>query len=810
MDRTASAGPLLYGALSLTTLVVLLLELTLTRLFSVILWYHFAFMAISLALFGSAASGIAVYLLRERLARRSLPALCSLAMLAFSATLVYALWTLLGRNLQPTVSWEGVRSLALIYGLTSVPFFFAGAAIALLITFRAQDISRVYFYDLIGAAAGCLMVLPLLGAFGGVTGVLLIATLGAAASLLYAAASRGKLLIGVAALATLGLGAATAQNHRSAWVEIRYAKGHPERSERLVTAWNSFSRIAVSKEASSPSSPRFFSWGISQVYDGPRPILRGVNIDAMAGTPITKYSGKPEEIEYLRHDITSLAYYLTEQPRSLVIGPGGGRDILAPLAFGSKSVTAVELNPLMLYFVQEVFGDFSGRPYTLPGVESHVDEGRSFVRRTAERFDVIQASLVDTWAATSAGAYTLSENALYTVEAFEDYFSKLTPGGIVTMSRFYTEPPGQTLRLVSIAAAALERLGVQDLSRHVLIARTPYYRDPRAFISTAVFRLEPFSDEQLERFHEVCERERYSIVYSPLGGSEPLFQQFVEGDRERIVREYPYDISATTDDRPFFFNMLRPRDFLRIFQLSDNEAEFNLDAVFILVTILLISAVMVGLFVLAPLTLDAVVRRSRPRGLARAVAYFACLGLGFIVVEIALIQKYILLLGHPIYSLVVILFSLLLASSLGSALTRKVREGREGRTARLAIGLLVGLALIELVLYPLLFPHLVGLALGVKAAAVVLLIFPMGLLMGMPLPLGVRLASREDDRVIPWAWSINGASSVLGTTLAFCTAMNWGFSAAMLVGLGVYVVAAGVLALAPATPAAEEFYRVGP
>lgn len=784
----SSRWPLVAG-LSLTTASVLMLELTMTRLFSVILWYHFAFLAISLALFGSAASGIAVYLLRSTLAKRSLPGLCAACLMGFSLSATLTVVILLGQNLQPTVSWTGLRSLLLVYGLTSVPFFFAGAAIALVVTFLASDISRLYFFDLVGASVGCLLVIPLLASFGGVTGILAIATLGAVASVFYAVASRSGLLMGLAGLLALGMGAATLTNLSSPWLEIRYAKGQPERADKLVTKWNSFSRIAVSKEASSPESPRFFSWGISQTYRGPRPVLRGVNIDAMAGTPITRYSGKPEEIEYLRHDITSLALYLTDKPRALVIGPGGGRDILAGLAFDATSVTAIELNPLIVNFVQDTFGDFSGRPYTAPRVETHIDEGRAFVRRSPERYDFIQASLVDTWAATSAGAYTLSENALYTVEAFEDYFGHVAPGGIVTMSRFYTEPPGQTLRLVSLAAAAFEKLGITDLRQHVLIARTPYYRDPKAFISTAVFRVEPFAEEQIDTFHRVCEEERYSVVYSPRGPSEPLFQEFIEGDREKLMREYPYDISATTDDRPFFFNMLRPRHFLRIFSVSHDEGGFNLDAVFILVAILMVSAGMVLLFVLGPLAVDAIIRRERPQGLSRAVVYFGCLGLGFILVEIALVQKNILLLGHPIYSLVVILFSLLLASGTGSALTRRVRAGREASAARLAIGALILLGIVELLLYPRLFPHLVPLNLPLKAAAVVALVFPMGLLMGMPLPLGVRVAKTIDERVIPWAWSVNGATSVLGTTLAFCTAMNYGFSVAMLLGLALYFVA---------------------
>jgi spermidine synthase len=796
MDRSNPSGlsrPLLFSALTLTTCGILLLELTLTRLFSVILWYHFAFMAISLALFGSAASGIAVYLLRDRLARRSLAALCCLSLLGFSGSLTAGLAVLLGQNLQPTVSWDGLRSLLLVYGLTALPFFFGGAAISMLISTLSEDISRVYFFDLVGASLGCLLVIPLIGWLGGVNAVLAIAALGAAAALLFALASGHRVLALTALLAAGASVCGLTWNTRSPWLEIRYAKGVAERPDRLITRWNSFSRIAVSKEASSPESPRFFSWGISQTYRGPKPVLRGVNIDAMAGTPITRYTGKPEEIEYLRHDITSLALFLTERPRVLAIGPGGGRDILAALAFDAQKITAVELNAVIVDFVQDTFGDFSGRPYSLPGVEAHIDEGRAFIRRTRDRYDLIQASLVDTWAATSAGAYTLSENALYTVEAFEDYFAHLAPGGILTMSRFYTEPPGQMLRLVSLAAEAFKRSGVTDLRRHVLIARTPYYRDPKAFIATAVFGREPFTEDQIQTFHEVCAAERYRIVYSPQGPNEALFQQFVEGDRAALLQDYPYDISPTTDDRPFFFNMLRPQHFLRVFRLSHHEGGFNLDAVFILIAILLVSTCMVGLFVIGPQIADALVRRARPLGLARAIIYFGCLGLGFILVEISLVQKYILLLGHPIYSLVVILFSLLLASSLGSALTRRVAAAGEARVARLAIGGLVLLGLVELALHPGLFSRLVTAPIHLKAVAVVGFVFPMGLLMGMPLPLGVRLAGRLDGRVIPWAWSINGATSVLGTTAAFCIAMNFGFTSAMLVGLSLYLGAGVVL-----------------
>ncbi len=775
-------------------MVVLLLELGLTRLFSVILWYHFAFMAISLALFGNAASGIVVYLFRDRLPTRLVPAFCSLALLLFSVVTVGAVWILLGTNLQPDVSWKGFRSLLLVYGLSSVPFFFAGFAIALVIAFGARQISRLYFFDLLGASLGCLLVIPLLSFLGGVNTILAIATLGAATAGIYALAARSRLLIAVSMVLGISFMIATWRNLGSEpWLRIQYAKGFAEKPGNFITRWNSFSRIAVSNKASTPRSPRFFSWGISRTYRGPKPSLRGVNIDAMAGTPITRYTGRDEEISYLRHDITSLAYYLKEEPRALVIGPGGGRDILAPLAMGAKAVTAVELNPLIVEFVQELFGDFSGRPYTLPNVDSHIDEGRAFVRKSPRRYDIIQASLVDTWAATAAGAFTLSENSLYTVEAFEDYFRHLEPGGIVTMSRFYTEPPRQTLRLVTIATEALLRLGKTDLARHVLIAKTPYYRDPKAFISTAIFGLDALDEAQIDKFHEVCMREEFEVIHSPRGPSHDFFSRLFGEGRQELLDGYEYDITPTTDDRPFFFNMLRPRDFLRVFSMDRDKGGFNLDAVFILVTILFVSMGLVLLLVVGPLLLDTLIRRQRPVGLLRTLPYFGSLGLGFILVEIALLQKYILLLGRPIYSLVVILFSLLLASGFGARWTRNRMLRQERHGARRVIAILIATGLLELLIYPVVFPFLIVSSTTVKIAAVVLMVFPMGFLMGMPLPLGIRATEREEPRLIPWAWSINGATSVLGTTLAFATAMNYGFTVALLSGFTVYALAIAVV-----------------
>ncbi|MEP7304709.1 MAG: hypothetical protein ABJA98_04250, partial [Acidobacteriota bacterium] len=410
-------------AVALVSATLLMTELALTRIFSVVMYYHFAFLAISIALFGLSASGVFAYVARRWLDRYTASGLLAVQAVIYAAATVVALFALVRLRVGLNYTPENLRLMLTIYALAALPFFTGGLVITLAISRFRSRINSVYAADLTGAAAGCLVLIPLLDRLGA-PGVVLAAAAGAlAAAVLFAPpASRKRFAAaGVVAMAVLIAGQASGV----AVFDVTDTKGHTN-DHVLFSKWNSFSRIGVYERTHG-------DWSLSYTYKGALPDSRYMDIDSAASTPILKLDPSLANVQYLRYELTAFAYHLKERLSpgpgfsALVIGPGGGRDLVSALVFGASHVDGVEINPIIADDVMRgQFRDYSGGIYTHPRVRIVIDDGRSFVRRTPDRYDVIQASLVDTWAATAAGAYTLTENTLYTVEAFNDYLDHLT------------------------------------------------------------------------------------------------------------------------------------------------------------------------------------------------------------------------------------------------------------------------------------------------------------------------------------------------------------------------------------------------
>jgi predicted membrane-bound spermidine synthase len=407
-----------------------MLELALTRLFSATMYYHFAFMAISVALFGSGASGVFIYIFQRKLDEARTGQWMAIASMLYALTTVGAMFTILSLPLlfDPR-GWENYYRLAAIYGATALPFFFAGCAITLAIMRLARDISRLYLFDLAGAALGCLLLIPVLNLIGAIDTLLLVSVLGAVGAALFSTASGGgRIHLFVSLALATALGCLLIYNNNARVFDVRKSKGLTE-TQVLFSKWNSFSRITV---------------------DGVFGQNVQIKIDADAATEISRNASNVAQHQEERGSITALAYHLKQEPNVLIIGPGGGNDVMAARVFGARQITAVEINPIIANDVMssEPFKSYSGGIYQQPDVRLVVDEGRSFIRSSSDRYDVLQATMVDTWAATAAGAFSLTENNLYTVEAFKDYVQHLTDDGVLTMTRWYFEPPDQLLRLI--------------------------------------------------------------------------------------------------------------------------------------------------------------------------------------------------------------------------------------------------------------------------------------------------------------------------------------------------------------------------
>jgi hypothetical protein len=553
--------------------------------------------------------------------------------------------------------------------------------------------------------------------------------------------------------------------------DVRKSKGLTE-TRVLFSKWNSFSRITVDG---------IFGQNVQ------------IKIDADAATEISRNASDVALHQAERRSITALAYHLKTQPNVLIIGPGGGNDVMAARVFGARQITAVEINPIIANDVMssEPFKSYSGAIYQQPDVRLVVDEGRSFVRGSSDRYDVLQATMVDTWAATAAGAFSLTENNLYTVEAFEDYVSRLTDDGVLTMTRWYFEPPDQLLRLLSLTRQMMAEMGIDNAQRHVVLVRGAAIDTDRS-PATFIFKKSEFTDDEVRVLETASKAAGFAILYTPLTRPDNVFTRMVEAaDPAEVWNSFETNVEPTHDNNPFFFNSMRLSNLKRVLKGGGSEWQKTNLGTFVLFALLGITSLLVALFILGPLVL---VRRraffssSSSRRMSHLL-YFACLGAGFIIVEVAMIQKFILFLGHPVYALAVVLFSLLTFSAIGSYLSGRLPEDRLQSGLTKILLLLVALVIVYIVLLPPIFYGLVHLALPLRIAIAVVLMAPLALVMGMPMPIGIRMLARRAPEIIPWAWGVNGATSVLGSVAALVIAILTGFNQALIVGSGLYLVA---------------------
>ena len=767
-----------FPAVAVISLAVLVLELALTRLFSATLHYHFAFMAISLALLGPGAAGVAIYLTQDRLRAAGWEAWGTRAALLFAVTTVAAL--LLVLFLSPGVEGTAGNAarIVVIYLACILPFFGAGCAVTLAVMSRAAAIPRLYRFDLAGAAAGCLLLVPLLDRIGGVNTILVVPVAAAGGGALLGLApgvprreTRRALLVAAGAAALLGVNLATS------WIDVRQAKGVVEKEVRF-SAWNSFSRVTVSPAEGAALE---------------------IRIDADASTLITAGAGEVTRHPEARDRLTSLPYVVTREPGVLIMGPGGGDDVMVARFHGARAITAVEINPIIARDIMssEPYLGFSGGLYRRPGVRLVVDDARSFVGRSTERWDLIQGTMVDTWAATAAGAFALTENHLYTVEAFLDYDRHLADDGVLSLTRWYFEPPDQMLRLTSLALEVMRRRGVTDPASHLVVVRDRTRSDPRT-PAMFLYKKSRFTDAEVGALEGFASWHEFTVLYSPATRPANDFTRLIEAKHpESVWSSYPTNIAPPTDDSPFFFNSVRPSDLLH---LSDKAPEWRKTNVGTLILFVLL--VLVGILVLALVIVPLLVTRRAPSpgrgGAAPWLAYFACLGAGFILVEVALVQRFILFLGPPVYALTVVLFTLLLFGGVGSGLSGRIaRERMRPRLGLILIAAGAGAGLYALGLSPLVHA-LVHLGRPARIGLSIVLIAPLATLLGMPMPTGLRMLRDSAPALVPWAWGLNGAASVLGSVGALVIAILAGFDATLFAGAAFYL--AGWWALRRAGP----------
>lgn len=776
----ASASATTYAGLFLVTLATLMYEILLTRIFSVTMWYHFAFMAISIAMFGMTVGALLVYLFPGFFAAARARLHLALSALAFSVAIVLSFLAHLRFPPGSGGTGQGFSSLALTYTVVSIPFMFSGIAVCLALTKFPKQVGKLYAADLSGAAVGGILLILTLNLTDGLTAVIVVAFLACLGAAFFSLDLRRRSLAWLAALGCLLFLAVAVANSTLAvrgmsLFRLTWVKGSRE-PKALLEKWNSYSRIRIFRDPKSLDKP--FGWGLSALAVTPIPPVEqlGLTIDASAFTVLTNYGGDLSRVEYLKYDVTNIAHYLRPEAEVLVIGAGGGRDVLSALAFGQKSVVGVEINKDILRAVIGKFGEFTGHLDRNPKVRLVNDEARSYIARSNATYDLIQSSLVDTWAATAAGAFVLSENSLYTVEGWSIFLKHLKPHGILSFSRWYRGDRSASIyRLTALATTSLVRAGVRNPRQHVAIVRNPE-------IGTLLVSRDPFSSKDLETLDAVSRRMKFDVVLSPTTARDRTLATITSGKGlGQFIAQYPLNIAPPTDDNPFFFQTRRLGDAFKHVGPSRQNAVPVLGFLLVIVTGLTVVGIILPL-----------VFTSRKPGLKKSgplFLFFAAIGFGFMLVEVSQMQRLILFLGHPSYSLSVVLFVLLLAGSLGSFTTNRLRTDNLGKSGTVRLASL----LIMLTLFGLVTPWAIrafeSAVTVVRILVAVAILAPIGIFMGMAFPLGMRLASVRSTSLTPWLWGINGSASVWASVAAVVIAMAAGISASFWAGVFCYLFA---------------------
>jgi|HubBroStandDraft_1064217.scaffolds.fasta_scaffold00098_21 hypothetical protein len=778
-DRTLLVG------LGLTSFAALLLELALTRLFSVVLFYHFAFLAISIALLGLGAGGVFAYLLKKQLARIPTRTLAARLCMVNSALVLLVLEIVLYVPVELTVTGKNFLHLSVLYLAAAVPFFLTGLLFSVVFARETWRCPRLYGADLGGGSLACLAVVPLLNWIGGPNTILAAAVVMSIAATVWTTSSAARRLAGGLVIAFVVL---IAVNHSGKLIDVVYAKGIFRDPDWVEFArWNALSRVEVDRQGQA----------------------KAIVIDADASTYImncdlAQWHGSECERDQMSAP-PALANVLRPRGEFAIIGPGGGVDVLRAVANGSPSVTGIEINPIIADTIMRGrYAEYALHLYERPEVHIHVTDGRSYLRSTPQQFDVVQMTLVDTWASTAAGAFALSENNLYTVEAFREYFQHLKPDGMVAITRWEFRQPREALRVVSVAMQALHNLGVANPARNFIVAsQGPFDEDGIPVVVLAKKTAFTAEEESAVRAH-FDEYNELHPLYLPsqpaIGAAEhnPFADLIASNDPYRFAQSYAYNVAPVTDNAPFFFFTLKARQILGEEGLQGAiDWKVNL-GVLVLLFVLVISLVAVLVFLILPLAFQT--RRQSPLPLL----YFVAVGLGYILVEIAFIQRFVLFLGHPTYALTVVIFLLMLSSGAGSLFSRRWLPRTE--MAWMPIVLVIIALVGDVFFLPRVLVAWVGLEFGYRLLISGMLLAPLGFVMGMPFPTGLRaLASgpvvdvdvsnaaagrnNDEDNAVEWAWAMNAAASVLGSVLAMVIAIQFGLNATLACGVAAYLLA---------------------
>jgi len=779
-------------SLFLLSTATLIFEINLTRIFSVSQFYHFAFMIVSLALFGFGASGSILSIFPNfgrRNPRRSLAYLSLGASFCIIGAYLLTNWVPFDSF---SIAWDRrqIGILFLHYIALATPFFFCGTAVGLLLDAYSSIAGQIYAINLIGSAVGCAGALWATALFGGEGTVVLSASVAALGSLIVGLYPRQwkrvfiaknffatvMLLMGSVYLVTRIVGAGTysfLNLNLSPYKSLSYALQYPD-SKIISQDWNPFSRVDVVRSTMIRSLP-----GLSYRYINPPPPEDGLFVDGDDLNPIIIPGS---DLSFTKFLPSAVVYHLRPNADTLILNSRGGLDVLVAQNEGGGRVTAVEANELIVSAASYIYQNNS--------VKVVLEGERSYLRRSDDRYDVIIFTLTNTYHPVRSGAYSLMEDYRYTIEAYEDSLERLKPEGILVITRWLQVPPSEWLRAFVTAVTALEEIGLDPAAR--IVAYRTYN------IGTLLVKVSPFTQNELSHIRKFASERSYDIVFSPDIQPEEVnlynillepmyydaFSVFTsDTSRENWLSSYPFDVSPPTDNHPFYSHFFKWSQVGQVFaEFGKTWQPFGGAGYFVIIVLLAVAIVMAVALILLPIFLsqrrsrkESPFQKSRKRLTFAVFLYFGLIGLGFLLIEIPLIQKYILYLGQPAYSMSVVLFSILFFSGLGSQHSQKISH-------RASLILLCLISLSIPVILPGIFNITLGFPIFGRVAISILSIAPIGFLMGIPFPKGIQLLEGTNIDLIPWVWGVNGATSVVSSILAAFLALSFGFNWVIVAG----------------------------
>ncbi len=763
-------------------------------------------MAVSIALLGFGASGSFLFLF-PKLINVDEKKLLGILSLLFSYTTLISYWTI---NNLPLDSFRiGIDRIQIFYLFAEylvliIPFFFAGLIIGIAISKSPQHISKLYFFNLTGSAIGCLLALPIAGA--GEKGIFFIAWSGILACLFFLLPLARKFRITLVWLLFLGtcilfvflfnqpnISRLRLSEYKTLSQSIR-----AEGASILLTEWNPFSRIDVIKSPIVRVYP-----GLSYIYPSIPPEQLGITIDGENLSGVTRFSGRLEELEFTDYLPQASGFILKENKKLLLINPRGGLDLLTALYHKMNPITVIEENPLVMKVLKSDLKEFCGNLYEWEpsppgdrdGLEVRLETARSFIGSTPDTFDIIHISLSDSFGPVSSGAFSLSENHTLTKEAFVGYLNILSPDGIISMVRWLQFPPSEELKVMAGIVESLEAKKIPNPNDNIICFRT---------WNTATFLVKksPFTKNEIDIIKRFCKDRRFDLIYVPgiTKDEVNIYDVFPEDyhfktfsrllhskDRQGFYKDYPLNISPITDDKPFFFHFFKWRQLPVILKNIGREWKPYAGAGYLVIIIILIIALLISFILIAlPLFLRKDII-SNPLRQYSPFLYFLSLGIGFIFIEICLMQKFILFLGHPIYAFSIVLASILFFSGLGSLYIKKWIDSP--RVPFFYLSLLVLTIFLYWLLLPLLFKSFLKSDFPMRVFISIVSLGPISFLMGMPFPCGISILSKTLKESIPHMWGVNGFASVLSSIVSMMLAVSSGYSILLILAGVSYVVA---------------------